>query len=569
MKIKKISIFNYRNLDQLTIHFHENINFIVGENNLGKTNLLELLHILFNRRNFSESDFKAIDSEIKIEVELRLDEGELGIFDDYFSVEEQKNLNIININFIQEAVDENIRYFIKPTNDELFRNKVRNAHFLSYGSIRKPEQELSFSTKNNFLNLLIKRYIDENDGSFEIDIDSLEPLLVRINEQLGKIKTFNLFEIEAKADNDIANLLGNIIQLQTKNDFTISELGEGTRFINSIPLILLNQIAKILENEFTGSVIEVNGKRKLYVIIAVDEPELHLHPHSQRFFINYVQEILLGKNDAFNELLKVMFDVDEINGQLLAVTHSPYIILDDYKHIVRVYDNNGKVNALSGSTIDIDRSLLTHLFRYLDEIKEAFYAKKVLIVEGITEQGAMKALFEKENININLEGISIVNGHGRDNIPSIINLFQKFKIPVVGFIDEDENNSEQSKFNKYENIFYTDLKEFEYDIVECLSLDGYLDYLKELNLNIVSNTISVYKKHDSDCNPEDTEDYELRIRDLDSKDKKSIMNELKEKIIKSLTGNKSFINGYLISKFATTTPPSIKKAIDFLVSTDE
>ena len=37
-----------------------------------------------------------------------------------------------------------------------------------------------------------------------------------------------------------------------------------------------------------------------------------------------------------------------------------------------------------------------------------------------------------------------------------------------------------------------------------------LDYLKELNLNIVS-VISVYKKHDSDCNPEDTEDYELRI----------------------------------------------------------
>ena len=32
-----------------------------------------------------------------------------------------------------------------------------------------------------------------------------------------------------------------------------------------------------------------------------------------------------------------MFDDDEINGQLLAVTHSPYIILDDYKHIVRVY----------------------------------------------------------------------------------------------------------------------------------------------------------------------------------------------------------------------------------------
>lgn len=312
MKIARLLIFNYRNLNNMTINFHEHVNFIVGENNVGKTNILDLLHIIFNRRSFDESDFHQTDSEIKIELEIILDQGELGIFDDYFSLEEQIEMNKIEINVIQESIDDNIRYFIMPTNEELFRNKVRNAHFISYGSIRKPEQELSFATKNNFLNLLIKRYVKEKHGTFNIDIASLEPLIEKINEQIGKIKTFNIFEIEAKADEDITNLLGHIIQLQTKNNFTISDLGEGTRFINSIPLILLNQIAKILEKEFTGSIIELNGIRKLYLIIAVDEPELHLHPHTQRFFINYLQEILSGENESFNELLELMFSVDEM-----------------------------------------------------------------------------------------------------------------------------------------------------------------------------------------------------------------------------------------------------------------
>lgn len=253
----------------------------------------------------------------------------------------------------------------------------------------------------------------------------------------------------------------------------------------------------------------------------------------------------------------------------MTVTHSPHIILDDYKHIVRIYNDNGQINALSGSTIEIDKSLMEHLFRYLDEIKEAFYAKKVLVVEGITEQGAMRALFEKEEININLESISIINAHGKDNVPFVVSLFEKFKIPVVGFIDEDENNSEQAKFNAFDNIFYTDFKEFENDIVECLNLDGYLDYLKENNLDIVNHTITIYKKYDSDCNPGNSDEYEQRIRIQDSEIKQSIMNELKGRIVNHLTKNKNFINGYLISKYATNTPPSIKRAIECLVNINE
>ena len=59
MRIKDISVENYRNLNSATITFDESCNFIVGENNLGKSNILNLLNIIFTRRGFVYDDFSA------------------------------------------------------------------------------------------------------------------------------------------------------------------------------------------------------------------------------------------------------------------------------------------------------------------------------------------------------------------------------------------------------------------------------------------------------------------------------------------------------------------------------
>ena len=59
MRIKDISVENYRNLNSATITFDESCNFIVGENNLGKSNILNLLNIIFTRRGFVYDDFNA------------------------------------------------------------------------------------------------------------------------------------------------------------------------------------------------------------------------------------------------------------------------------------------------------------------------------------------------------------------------------------------------------------------------------------------------------------------------------------------------------------------------------
>lgn len=47
MQIKKVTINNYRNLDGQDVSFADNCIFIVGENNLVKSNLLNVFQILF------------------------------------------------------------------------------------------------------------------------------------------------------------------------------------------------------------------------------------------------------------------------------------------------------------------------------------------------------------------------------------------------------------------------------------------------------------------------------------------------------------------------------------------
>ena len=71
MRIKDISVENYRNLNSATITFDESCNFIVGENNLGKSNILNLLNIIFTRRGFVYDDFN--DAKLLQKSEMRKD----------------------------------------------------------------------------------------------------------------------------------------------------------------------------------------------------------------------------------------------------------------------------------------------------------------------------------------------------------------------------------------------------------------------------------------------------------------------------------------------------------------
>lgn len=78
MRIIELKIENYRNLDGVLVRLDEEANYIVGENNLGKTNLLNLIYTLFNQAMISECDFADSGKRAGAVIKIKLDDNELG-----------------------------------------------------------------------------------------------------------------------------------------------------------------------------------------------------------------------------------------------------------------------------------------------------------------------------------------------------------------------------------------------------------------------------------------------------------------------------------------------------------
>ena len=211
-------------------------------------------------------------------------------------------------------------------------------------------------------------------------------------------------------------------------------------------------------------------KRSVSIVVGLDEPEIHLHPYMQRSLMNYIKRILTNKDADFNILMRELLDLDEVDGQALVVSHSPNIMLDDYKQIVRFYREGGRVKAVCGFQLTFDPKSEKHLLMNFPEIKEAFYSRCVVIVEGETEQGAMMAWKDKVLDDADELGISIIRAEGNVNIQPIVRLLNELKINNVSMMDRDDNNP--VLFSGIPDLYFTSLRDFEDDFYYSLSSEN-------------------------------------------------------------------------------------------------
>ena len=107
MKLRGIKLLNYRNLSNIKIIFSDDLNYIVGENNIGKTNLLYAINRVFAGKNFEANDFRDSTKAIEIVIRLKLNDIEKGIFDD---LTDPENTDYINVKVVQESPDEYLKY---------------------------------------------------------------------------------------------------------------------------------------------------------------------------------------------------------------------------------------------------------------------------------------------------------------------------------------------------------------------------------------------------------------------------------------------------------------------------
>ncbi len=471
MKIIKIEIKNYRNLDGVTVCFAEDCNFIVGENNLGKSNLLSLFNILFSSRSFRYEDFKDPDKLIEINLKLKLVDIEIGHFQDLFDIDDY---SIINISCRQINIDDNIEFYHTDTETYIQSSLVRCINYVYYDSLRNPISEINFDKGRGvgrFLKKLISRYLEENnitDKDF-LEQQKINQLIEAINNKISKIKSFKEFDISATSDDDLESLLSKVVVLKDGQGESLTKAGYGIQFLILVTLSILEKIQQIKQQRKNRGIFEdkqegQEGTKSISLVLGLDEPEIHLHPYMQRSLIRYLNSVINNENRDFGLLIKELFDIDYFIGQIIVVTHSPNIILNDYKQIIRLYSDKGVVKVVSGSQLNIDEQSGKHLYINFLFIKEGFFSRSIIFVEGDSEYASFPHFGQKLSIEFDNYGICLIQSRGEKSIPSLMKIAKHFGIPSIGVIDRDDGN----KIPSIQNLFQTNLKDFEEELVSLL-----------------------------------------------------------------------------------------------------
>ncbi|MCC2928993.1 MULTISPECIES: ATP-dependent nuclease [Bacillus] len=449
MYISKVHIENFRNFSDFTVDLNKGLSIIIGENNVGKSNFLECINLIFNRnyslskRILQQEDFWSgliIEKrwpEIKIEVILQgiESENELSVTSKWLTrnpgeaklTYKYRPKANISENPPQQAKSVNqLRLPLEEYEWVIYGGEIETADAFDFNMLSKFGIEYVGALRDATLELKkssgqLQQILKKSDIS-EKEASQISKKLEDLNEVI--IKGKGIQKIQKSINNYLERLTGTTRQeikiLMGENDYNsllkdlkvlIGSIGENPHSVNINGLGYNNLLyISLLLTKFSN-IKELNKSYDYqFPILIVEEPEAHLHTHLQKFLSKYFFE-------------------QEVVGQVFMTTHSTHVSSHaDLDSLVVFYKSSGRnlskrVGTLFDTNIKKEKEYKLHLKRWLDATKsDIFFGKKVLLVEGIAERLLIPKFFsmiysekadnlEWEN-TLESEGISVISVDG-------------------------------------------------------------------------------------------------------------------------------------------------------------
>lgn len=460
--IHYMHIENYRNLTNVDMTFHEKANYLVGENAIGKSGFLRLLSVMSRGFGITEEDYADPSQPIVVTLEMHL----LKNTSERFAAFPEEQREMIKVRLEKRVEEIYPRIYDIERNEELPLDIIRCIHYLPNSVVDPEELKIPAAV---YRSLEKKLYAWGHSHAEALDADT--QAFIHHEVQVGGLDSsyyVNIF------------LLSRILSRQDRST------ADNMKFISLVALRILTQIVIMSRSKAMpleqSLIIDDKGRRYLPLVISIDEPEVHLHPYMQRSVLNYYKQILSNQDPQFCELLKDLFDIDGLRGQLFIVTHSTDALVDDYRNIIRLYrGSKGQVCAACGATFHFSEEIEKHLIMHFPEVKEALYSRSVLIVEGETEFGCFQLFGTTLGISFDYYGICLINARGESSISKIKKLLEYFKIPTVALYDADVKNSHKGEHG----IFFTNEICFEMDLAKTM-----IDMGRRRELDRIINTVA-------------------------------------------------------------------------------
>lgn len=466
MRISKLRIENYRNLDGVAISFDEDVTYIVGENNLGKTNVLDLLNTIFNQATIGEEDFADTEKRSGAVVTLKMDEDEIGISGPDI---DPTTGNTITVCAFADDPDSRIEFVAEESGEKISPSFMRSVHMFRYSTASFNRGDLAFDGTRGVGRVLSKGialYLDREgkEVSDFLDGNELEGLVSDLGTIVDDVPILSSYGVRTGVDSSDGGTLGSLVTLLDKRGVHFKKAGVGLQYLAIASLSIIESIMRLSPKRLQESLCsDGDDKRVLHAVLVYDEPEAHLHPYMQRRLSKSLHRICEGEDAKFYALLKEYFGIDSIKAQLIMVTHSPNILARGYKNIVRFGQGEDSPRVMCGKDIDLSDKIEKHLMLNFESIREAFFARSVLAFEGQTESGAIPVFACNLGIDLDDYGVVPIRAGGKENVKPLGELLDKFKIPNYSIVDRDAKLPETSG-----DHITTIERDFEAEVIDSL-----------------------------------------------------------------------------------------------------
>jgi predicted ATP-dependent endonuclease of OLD family len=277
--------------------------------------------------------------------------------------------------------------------------------------------------------------VDKNSSLSTIKSD-VTKLLERVSLQTSSSDNVIDFRFSGMETTEILKKLGLIYGI---DPIDISRNGLGRNNLLFISLVLSQLSAK-----------DTHGDKSYFRIIAIEEPEAHLHPHLQDHLAENIEQI---RNESSDEM------------QVLLTSHSTHVSSRLGLENVCVLYHDAKDKLIRGHFIlanlkpDSDGSTISYLKRYLDSTKSRmFFARKLILVEGFAEQFLIPELYKihtKGEKTIEKVGCNIVNVNGVAFRHFLKLILGGYFIKCLVFTDQDTGTKTENRADNLKQEFNT------------------------------------------------------------------------------------------------------------------